>query len=301
MAKVSRFIGDQLFPERRLLVQSGGGLRHVSLPGWLQAMVLAACLASFGGGAYLSVGFARLHGIRSTRIGVALVPNPVPPAAVPAVDQAGTEQMQRDLAQLRQELAAVKQNSADSNARYLETQGKLAALTSDNDKMRSDLDASAAQVKELQDARDDAERRAKAAELALNAKSGSVSQISKSLDEDESLLQDSEAQRGALQNRVQQLQTEVQAANGRAAQFATQLDGGNRAPPLPAPAAPAAPQQSSEGSATVPPLALSQESNAPTVPPKKPDAVPHAQAASSGARKIAGFDRRRCRAPPGQA
>src|ERR1700732_4397855 len=61
VAKVSQIFGEQLFPERRLLLQSSAGVHYVALPGWLQAILLGASLATIGAVAYLCVGFMHLR------------------------------------------------------------------------------------------------------------------------------------------------------------------------------------------------------------------------------------------------
>src|SRR5208282_4760124 len=161
---------------------------------------------------YLAVGFARLHEVVDQRIDEA---RSVSSASVAANlnDAAGLDSLRAELTQMRRDLATVNQNYADVSARYQESNNKFASVTAENDKLRNDLNTATTRAKMLQDARDDAERRAKAAELALNSKTGNASQLAKSLDDNKSDLRQSEAERTTLQNRVQQLQMELQAAN----------------------------------------------------------------------------------------
>ena len=257
-------------------------MRHIALPGWLQAMVLVACLVSVGGIAYLAMGFARLHEVVDQRIDEARSVS-----SATALNDSNMDSLRAELAQMRRDLATVNQNYADVTARNQESRDKLASLTSENDKLRNDLTTATTRAKDMQDARDDADRRAKAAELALNNKTGNASQLAKNLDDNKSELRQSEAERTTLQNRVQQLQMELQAANSRAAQLTGQIDARDRqqqqqqiatdpvrAQPAPVASAPT-PIESSEPLDVVAP-----------VPERKPDAGPHARAGSSDLEKL---------------
>lgn len=306
MVNVSRIFGEQLFPERQLLLKSSGGVRHIALPGWLQAMVLMACLISVGGIGYLALGFARLHEAVDQRIDEARYVTSG--AAAAAVDNANLEGLRTELAQMRRDLATVNQNYTDVSARYQEAHGKLAALSAENDKLRNDLTAATTRIKtfqdahdktaalaaendklrtelntatgrakQLQDARDDAERRAKLAEQTLNSKA----QLAKNLDDNKSELRQSEAERTTLQNRVQQLQMELQAANSRAAQMTGQSPG----PSSDARDHQVQPQIATEPRTQSQPYAAPVDSSgqpdiAAPLPERKPDAGPHAQAGS---------------------
>jgi len=292
VVRVSRIFGEQLFPERQLLLKSAGGIRHIALPGWLQAMVLVACLVSVGGIAYLAMGFARLHEVVDQRIDEARsVTSAV--AINDSANAANMDSLRTELAQMRHDLAAVNQNYADVTARYQESHDKLATLAAENDKLRNDLTTVTARIKDAQDARDDAERRAKVAEQTLTSKTGNVSQLTKNLDDNKSELRQSEAERTTLQNRVQQLQMELQTANSRVAQLAGQIDANAkdrqqqiatdpaRAQPAPVAAAPAP-----VAAAPVPAESTEPPDIVAPVPERKPDAGPHARAGSSDLEKL---------------
>lgn len=216
MASVLRIFGEQLFPERQLLLKSSGGVRHIALPGWLQATVLAACIASVGGVAFLAIGFARLHATIDHQIEAARSPAP----AVGSPDSQSLDQLRAEMAQMHRDLSAATQNYADANTRYQQTRDKLGTLSTDNDKLRTELSTLTQRAKTLQQARDEAEHHAKQAEQALNSKASSLSQLAKNLDDNKSELRRSETQRTTLQNRVQQLQMELQTANNRMQQGA---------------------------------------------------------------------------------
>jgi murein DD-endopeptidase MepM/ murein hydrolase activator NlpD len=275
VVSVSRIFGEQLFPERQLLLKSAGGVRHIALPGWLQATVLAACVVSVGGIVYLATGFARLHEAVDQRIEEARSSAPL---AV-SVDPSSFDELRTEMAQMRRDLATVNQNYADVTARYQQTRDKLTALTADNEKLHSELKTSEQRGKVMQQARDEAERRAKVAEQALNNKAGNLSQLARNLDDNRSELRQSEAERTTLQNRVQQLQMELQAANSKAAAQSSPGDAKDRPQHQIATEPPrTAPVQNSTPAAVesaIPPAVA-------PVPERKPDIVPpHAQAGSS--------------------
>lgn len=237
VAKVSQILGEQLFPERRLLLQSSAGVHHVALPGWLQAMLLTASLATVGAVAYLGVGFVHLRDDVDNRLADATsvapaqqsAPTPTvvaPQAAVAApqanADAAALDEMRGELASIKQQLATVSQKYDQANTNYQQAATQLAALSEQNNQLQSQLADASARVKAAQDARDDAERRMKADEQALNSKSGSAEQLVKNLDASKNELQQSEVERTTLQNRVQQLQMDLQAAQSRADQLDAQ-------------------------------------------------------------------------------
>ena len=246
VAKVSQIFGEQLFPERRLLLQSSTGVRHVSLSGWLQAMLLGVSLATIGAVAYLCVGFMHLRDTLNSRSGDASMVVSVPPqpaaqavaAAVPAptanagssnVDAAALVEMRTEIAGIRQQLATANQNYTQANTNYQQANQQLATLTQQNKQLQSQIADANTRVKAAVEARDDAERRAKADEQALNSKSGSSEQMAKNLDasrnelqQSRNELQQSEIERTTLQNRVQQLQMDLQTAQNRAAQLQQQ-------------------------------------------------------------------------------
>lgn len=291
-------------------------MRHIALPGWLQAMVLSACLVSVGGIGYLAIGFARLHEVVDQRIDEARFVSSG--AAAAANDVASLDELRGELTQMRRDLANVNQNYTETSVRYQEAHDKLGALAAENeklrndlnlattrtktlqetrdklgpvaaenDKLRNDLNTAMARAKMLQDARDDAERRAKVAEQALNSKTGNVSQLAKNLDDNKSELRQSEAERTTLQNRVQQLQMELQAANNRAALLSSQIEGKDR-PVQPQIATDPTRAQPVETRAAPAPVdnGTAPDIVAP-VPERKPDAGPRAQSGSELERLLA--------------
>jgi murein DD-endopeptidase MepM/ murein hydrolase activator NlpD len=281
VAKVSQILGEQLFPERRLLLQSSAGVHHLALPGWLQAMLLAASLATIGAVAYLCVGFMHLRDTLDSRgeAGPAAPSLSQLPAAAPQIatapaaagNAASLDEMRSELTTLRQQVAALNQSYSQANSNYQQAADKLAALTQQNTQLQSQLADATARIKTVQDARDDAEHRAKTNEQALSSKSGNTEQLAKNLDASKGELKQSEVERTTLQNRVQQLEMDLQAAQARA----EQLDARN--------------QQLAADPQRIAPPAIGNAQAAPMmVPPVSPDAalperkpaptgVPHAQ------------------------
>lgn len=228
MAKVSQIIGEQLFPERRLLLQSSAGVHHVALPGWLQAMLLTASLATVGAVAYLGVGFVHLRDDVDSRLADAASVVPAQQSAPPVMaaqangDATALDELRGELTSIKQQLATVSQKYDQANTNYQQATAQLAALSQQNAQLQAQLADASARVKAAQDAHDEAERRLKADEQALNSKSGSAEQLVKSLDASKNELQQSEVERTTLQNRVQQLEMDLQAAQSRADQLDAQ-------------------------------------------------------------------------------
>lgn len=275
VAILSRLLGEKLFPERRLLLQSNSSVRHVALPGWLQAMLLAASLGTIGAVAYLGVGFIHLRDTLEGRSANVTLPVPSNPAQMqpsrlaeiaPNPDSAAVDQMRGELQTLHQQIAMLSQNYAEANADYQQAADKLSTLTQQNNQLQSQLADANARSKALQDARDQAEHRAKSSEQALNSKNGSSAQLAKNLDAARNELQQSEARRTTLQNRVQALQIDLQAAQARADQARVPQVAADppHAPGSPATAAPAIVQPVAPGVA-------------PTERKPEPNGAPHAQ------------------------
>ena len=274
MATLSRLLGEKLFPERRLLLQSNSGVRHVALPGWLQAMLLAASLGTIGAVAYLSVGFIHLRDTLEGRSANVTLPASFKPtqaqpsrlAEMPSADSAAVDQMRGELQALHQQIAMLSQNYAEANADYQQAADKLSALVQQNSQLQSELADANARSKVLQDARDQAEHRAKSSEQALNSKNGNSAQLAKNLDAARNELQQSEVRRTTLQNRVQALQMDLQAAQARADQARVPQVAADpqRTPGSPAAASPAMAQPVAPGVA-------------PTERQPEPNGAPHAQ------------------------
>jgi murein DD-endopeptidase MepM/ murein hydrolase activator NlpD len=265
-------------------LQSNSGVRHVALPGWLQATLLTASLATIGAVAYLCVGYMHLRATLDSRSADAtppITPTFVQPQApqlaaapastalpTPSADSAALDQMHSELAALHQQVATLSDNYVQADTNYQQATGKLASLMQQNSQLQSQLADANARSKTMQQARDDAEHHAKASEQALNGKSGNSDQLAKNLDAVRNELQQSEVKRTTLQNRLQELQIDLQAAQVRA----DQADNRN-------PQVAAEPQH-----ATAPPAAALPAMVRPAVPdaapPERkpaPNGVPHSE------------------------
>jgi murein DD-endopeptidase MepM/ murein hydrolase activator NlpD len=243
-------------------------------------MVLAASLATTGAVAYLCVGFIHLRDAMDSRtadvtppvsptaaqnqppqlaaVATATTPSDTPPT--PKTESGDVAEMRNELSALHQQVTTLSQNYAQASANAQQANDKVTALTQQNNQVQAELNDATARTKTMQEARDEAERHAKANEQALNSKNGNSEQLAKNLDAARNELRQSEVQRTTLQNRMQQLQIDLQTAQARA----DQAD--NRNP------------QVAADPHTAPPLV---QPIAPDVPPANrkpvPAAVPHAQ------------------------
>jgi murein DD-endopeptidase MepM/ murein hydrolase activator NlpD len=261
------------------------------LPGWLQATLLATSFATIGAVTYLGVSFVHLrntldrHAANATPpvtptvaptqppsltvpTAEATPPSDIHPALSTDTNSAALDNMHGELAALHQQAATLSENYAQANANYQQATDKLAALTQQNSQLQWELADANARSKTMQQARDEAEHRAKANEQALNSKNSVSEQLAKNLDATRNELQQSESRRTTLQNRVQSLQIDLQTAQAHS----DQADARNSqvaSLPLLTPAVPA----------TASPTAV--QPIAPDVaPPERkptPSAEPHAQ------------------------
>ena len=149
-----REIREKLFPERQVLLRSSRSVRSLALPGWLQAMIVAACLTTFGGVTYLTVGYFALQ--RSLdQI-----------AASGAATSLGDANRQLEVindqyAALKSRydaLAAQQTGSPDANRQDLErklkdAQAKMATPNGDVVQLQKSLDDLRAQLKQSESAR----------------------------------------------------------------------------------------------------------------------------------------------------
>ena len=237
----------------------------MALPGWLQATLLAVSLGTIVGVAYLGVGFIHLHDARDGRSADVTLPAAsvsaqgqslrlvATPAESPSADPTALDQLRGELATLHQQISLLSQNYADANADYQQAADKLGALTQQNSELQSQLADANARSKALQEARDQAEHRAKASEQALSGKNGSSAQLAKNLEAARNELQQSEVRRTTLQTRVQALQMDLQAAQARADQASARV-----------------PQVASDPLRTPPPTASPAVAQ-PVAPERKPD------------------------------
>jgi murein DD-endopeptidase MepM/ murein hydrolase activator NlpD len=197
--------GKRLFPERQLLVTSRGRVRHVKLSRGLQATLAAAGVASIA-----LLGYAVASGV--VIIDRSGVYRNVAVAPADGVLLARIEELERKLAATTAEHGdRPTAAAAPSTSALEEAQAQLKAVEETRDR-------ALAERKELQ-------RQLDAAQQTADTKGQNLSQLSKALDANRGELHQADSQRGALQSRVSQLETELAAANTRSNQFKTTLDG----------------------------------------------------------------------------
>src|SRR5579883_2554845 len=196
--------GLQLFPERQLLLRSEGRVRYITLSRWLQMSVAAGGLAGF---ALISYAAVSLSGER---------PAEISQGATSGID------LQTQIDQLQQRLAA-----ANSQLAQIEASATAADVTA-ADSSRAETEAS---IKRLEEARDRAiaereelQRQLAAAQETASDKSAHLGQLTKALEANRGELRQSDAQRTALQNRVHQLEADLEGANARTSQYKTNLE-----------------------------------------------------------------------------
>jgi murein DD-endopeptidase MepM/ murein hydrolase activator NlpD len=196
--------GKRLFPERQLLVTSRGRVRHIKLSRGLQATLAAAGVAGIA-----LLGYAVASGV--VIIDRSGVYRNVAVAPADGALLARIEELERKLAATTTGHGDQPTAAAPSTAALEEAQARLKAVEEARDR-------ALAERKELQHQLD-------ASQQTADAKGQNLSQLSKAFDANRGELRQADSQRGVLQSRVSQLETELEAANARSNQFKTTLDG----------------------------------------------------------------------------
>jgi murein DD-endopeptidase MepM/ murein hydrolase activator NlpD len=200
-------LGKRLFPERQFLLRSGETVRHLVLPGWLQASGLAAGLAVIMGIGGLAGAYHNLHkAIHRKEAEISVASNRAAALAnlQDALAQADTQYLQR-------------------SAQFADMKQQLDAANTGNDSLRTEIDAANARVAALDRGRLALEQRLHAAEQALASKSGNLSQLGKQLADSRAELRDAEQARTTLQSKLQQLQADSQNASSRTSELKDSL------------------------------------------------------------------------------
>jgi murein DD-endopeptidase MepM/ murein hydrolase activator NlpD len=169
------------------LVRSPEHVRSVSFPGWLQAMIIAACLGTIGGVGFLTLEYRDLQ-----RTLDQIANGDTAPLVSARADAASAAiaDLQRQLTTINQQYTALKSNYDDQQA----------ALAS---------------------------RVATVNPAAAPDQSDAIAQLSKTLDDARAQLSRSEDQRIAQTAHMQQLDNDARTAKARADQMKTALDGAN--------------------------------------------------------------------------
>lgn len=181
-----RILATRLFPERQVLLRTGGNVQSIAVPGWLQAAALAMCILSVLSVGYLVARFIHAHHTIESR-----------EATASLLDRSKAI-AEATAAEVRSELEAAKSQLADLSSQYDQAETNLAELSEENGKLKGDLGSVQARAKALEQA------------------SGKANQLAKVLEETKADLAKTEAQRTTLQSRIQQLQSQLQAATAQA-------------------------------------------------------------------------------------
>lgn len=205
-----RFVkwGHRLFPERQILIRAEGRVSYVTLSRRVQVALLGVGLTGIAG---LGYGAITVTAIRHT-----LPPNVAAPAPDPSL-QARVDQLQKELADAHAKLAQTVAASAASSPASPSTADAIAQAQTQIKTLEDARDRAIAQQKQLQS-------ELAAAQEAANAKAQNLAQLNHTLDANRGELKQSDAQRLGLQNRVRQLETELDNANSRTIQYKSNLE-----------------------------------------------------------------------------
>ena len=163
------------------------------LPGWLQAMIVVACIGTLGGASYLTVGYFSLH--HEADHAGAVASNMPATAATTAQPQANSET--QSVAALNQQLAAI-------NGQYAEL------------KQHYDAIVASQATNATSPTQQDLQQKLAAAQQQLSDNSGSVAQLKKSVDELHAELKRSEQARTVETTHTRQLEDAMQTLTARA-------------------------------------------------------------------------------------
>jgi murein DD-endopeptidase MepM/ murein hydrolase activator NlpD len=205
-------LGKRIFPERQFLLRSGDRVRYLSLPGWLQASVVAALLVVVGGVGGLAGAYHNLHKALHRKEA--------------QISEADTRAASLD--SLRQNLAETDEQYATMSLQFDDVRQQLDAANAENDKMRGAIEEAEARAVALDKTRLALEDRLHGAEQALTGKSGNVTQLGQQLADSRSELRDAEAARSTLQKKLQQLQADSETSTSRAGQLKLTLSASER-------------------------------------------------------------------------
>ena len=163
------------------------------LPGWLQAMIVVACIGTLGGASYLTVGYFSLH--REVDHAGIVASNTPATAATTAQPQANSE---------TQSVAALSQQLAAINGQYAEL------------KQHYDAIVASQATNATSPTQQDLQQKLAAAQQQLSDNSGSVAQLKKSVDELHTELKRSEQARTVEATHTRQLEDAMQTLTARA-------------------------------------------------------------------------------------
>ncbi|MDE2229417.1 MAG: peptidoglycan DD-metalloendopeptidase family protein [Alphaproteobacteria bacterium] len=189
-----RDLGGRLFPERQILLRSTERVRLVLLPSWLQAMIVIACIGTFGGVSYLAVGYFAMHRALD-QVG-----------AAPRRSHVATDAVNAPAAPSDNALAALNQQLAAVNAQYTVLKQRYDAAVANQSTSETATDQ----------AQQDLQQKLDSAEQQLAANNGNVAQLKRSIDDLRAHLKQAEQARVAEKARAHQLEVDMQTLTARA-------------------------------------------------------------------------------------
>jgi murein DD-endopeptidase MepM/ murein hydrolase activator NlpD len=200
-------LAKRAFAERHVVIRSHGRIRYVTLSRGGQ--IAALCVVLVGASAVARITASYIVADRKM-----------------AHKQVEVELAEYSASDLRDLVMHLQDRLAVANRELDQTRGRLAGATVQNMTMRSDVYAAESRLRALDEAqsmlqaqRVEAQSKLRGAEETLNAKSGQIARINRSLDSAKSDLKMTEEQRTTLAKRVHELEGEVQAAAKTSSQF----------------------------------------------------------------------------------
>ena len=189
-----RDLGGRLFPERQILLRSTERVRSVLLPSWLQAMIVVACIGTFGAASYLTVGYFAMHR-ELVRAGGTASTNRASESGPQA--QANSE---------AEAVAALNQQLTTISAQYTALKQHYDAVVA----------GQSANVSATDQGQQGLQQKLAAAQQQLADNSGNVAQLKKSIDELRADLKRSEQARTTEVTHARQLEDAMQTLTARA-------------------------------------------------------------------------------------
>jgi chromosome segregation ATPase len=203
-----RDLGGRLFPERQILLRSTEGVRSVLLPSWLQAMIIIACVSTFGAVSYLAVGYFSMHRELDRA-------SASPSRNAAAVDLATVQKPSNTdtnaVAALNQQLASINQQYAALKQHYDAIVAKQSSNATATTQAQQDL-----------------QQKLDAAEQELSANSGNVTKFKKSVDELQANLKRSEQAHTAETMHAHELEAATQTLKAKILNLTALIDSDNQ-------------------------------------------------------------------------
>jgi len=175
-------------------LRSTEGVRSVLLPSWLQAMIIIACVSTFGAVSYLAVGYFSMH----RELDRASASSPRSGADAATVQKQSNSEADA-VAALNQQLGSINQQYAALKQHYDAAVASQSANATTTDQAQQDL-----------------QQKLDAAERELSANNGDVTKLKKSVDDLRASLKRSEQARTAETVHAHELEAAMQTLTARA-------------------------------------------------------------------------------------